>query len=281
MWTRTRPFNGVVHHRPFCLADGDRRPLESAPVTEIPEHLLKRSQERRAALGLGGGDGGAEAPAAGATEPSTAVAKSAETAPAAPVGRAARAEPTPAPAPKPDPPYVAAAKHRRRVPYFAMPVLALLPVWGMFYWFSVQPPPPDQNDPLVVGAQVYAANCSTCHGSNGEGGSGPKLADGEVLKTFKDPLAQARWVTYGKTHGGPDANGNYGDKDRPGGQRSVDEFGGAMPSAEKDLGLTPDQIVAVVRHERETLSKEKTPPAGQEITTDKVAAYIKDNPATG
>jgi hypothetical protein len=33
-------------------------------MTEIPEHLLKRSQERRKALGLGGGeDGGEETPA--------------------------------------------------------------------------------------------------------------------------------------------------------------------------------------------------------------------------
>jgi hypothetical protein len=27
-------------------------------VTEVPEHLLRRSRERRAALGLGGGEGG-------------------------------------------------------------------------------------------------------------------------------------------------------------------------------------------------------------------------------
>jgi hypothetical protein len=55
-------------------------------MTEIPEHLLKRSQERRKALGLGGGeDGGeetpaeeaapvAETPAAGATEEAAAAA---------------------------------------------------------------------------------------------------------------------------------------------------------------------------------------------------------------
>ncbi len=251
-------------------------------MTEIPEHLLKRSKERRAALGLGGGDeppGEAPAASAGGGEPSKAVAKPAAGEPATPTGRAPRPEPEPEPIAEPDPPYVAAAKSRRRVPYFAMPVLALLPLWGLFYWYTVQPPPPDQNDPLVVGAQVYAANCAQCHGGAGEGGSGPKLADGEVLKTFPNALDQARWVTFGKEHGGPDANGNYGDPNRPGGQHNVDMFGGAMPSAEKDLGLTPDQIVAVVRHERETLSGEKTPAPGTEITTDKVAAYLKDHPA--
>lgn len=251
-------------------------------MTEIPEHLLKRSKQRREAMGLGG-DGGAdpgtEAPAGGAVSP-TAVAKATPPVASPPAGRAARNQPRPEPVAVPDPPYVTAAKTRRRVPYFAMPVLALLPLWGLFYWFSVQPPPANQNDPLVVGATVYTANCAGCHGGSGEGGSGPKLADGEVLKTFSDPLEQARWVTLGKAHGGPDANGNYGDATRPGGQHNVDQFGGTMPSAEKDLGLTPDQIVAVVRHERETLSNEKVPP-GKEITADKVAAYIKDHPATG
>jgi mono/diheme cytochrome c family protein len=250
-------------------------------VTEIPEHLLKRSQQRRAAMGLGGdggGDAGADKPAGDAAEPSTAVAKAAAAEPAAPAGRAPREEPKPEPAAKPDPPYVAAAKRRRRVPYFAMPVLALLPLWGMFYWFAVQPPPADQNDPLVVGAQVYAANCAGCHGGAGEGGSGPKLAGGEVLKTFKNPLDQARWVEFGSAGGGADANGNYGDKNRPGGQHNIEDKAGNMPTFKGNL--TDDQIAAVVRHERETLSGEKTPPVDQQITAEQIVKYLQDHPAT-
>lgn len=252
-------------------------------MTEIPEHLLKRSQQRREAMGLGGesaaagsgtaGTGGTAEPAA-AGEPSSAVAKPAA---AAPAGRATRPPEKPAPVAPPDPPYVRAAKQRRRVPFWAMPVLAVLPVWAFMYWSAVKPPPADQNDPLIVGAQVYSANCAQCHGNTGEGGSGPQLSGGSVLKTFKKAEDQARWVNYGKAKG-VDANGNYGDSDRPGGQRNDSQFGGAMPTFEGTL--TPDQIAAVVRHERETLSGEK-PATGQEITGDKVTAYIKANPAGG
>jgi len=253
-------------------------------VTEIPEHLLKRSQQRREAMGLGGGassggegadpGSGAGEPAA-ASEPSSAVAQPA--AAAAPAGRAARVPAKPPPAAPPDPPYVLAAKQRRRVPFWAMPVLAVLPVWAFMYWSAVKPPPADQNDPLIVGAQVYTANCAQCHGNTGEGGSGPQLSGGSVLKTFKKAEDQARWVNFGKAKG-VDANGNYGDPDRPGGQRNDSQFGGAMPTFEGTL--TPDQIAAVVRHERETLSGEK-PVAGQELTGDKVTAYIKAHPAGG
>ncbi len=36
---------------------------------------------------------------------------------------------------------VAAAKARRRIPFWAAPVLAALPLWGVIYVASVQPPP--------------------------------------------------------------------------------------------------------------------------------------------
>jgi hypothetical protein len=53
-------------------------------MTEIPEHLLKRSQERRKALGLGGGDdGGDAAPAEDATPEAEAPAAEESAAPAA------------------------------------------------------------------------------------------------------------------------------------------------------------------------------------------------------
>ena len=68
---------------------------------EIPEHLLKRSRERRSALGLGGDDAAA-APAAAATPATTAAAAPAAAAPAAPAGRAAAPAAPAAPKPKPD-----------------------------------------------------------------------------------------------------------------------------------------------------------------------------------
>jgi len=85
-------------------------------VTEVPEHLLKRSRDRKAALG-GGGDSGGDAPAAS----TPAVSESTEVAPkaAAPVAAA-----TPAAAPEPVAPYVEAALKRKKIPFWAMPMLA-------------------------------------------------------------------------------------------------------------------------------------------------------------
>ena len=66
-------------------------------MTEIPEHLLKRSRDRRAALGLGGGEAapaaeGASEPAPAAT-PATTGATAAAAPPSGPVGRKAAAVP--------------------------------------------------------------------------------------------------------------------------------------------------------------------------------------------
>jgi hypothetical protein len=70
-------------------------------VTEIPEHLLKRSRDRKA--------GGASSEASAAPVPATTEA-------AAPVARAAAETPAQKPVSKPDAPYVAAAKSRQRIP---------------------------------------------------------------------------------------------------------------------------------------------------------------------
>jgi len=106
-------------------------------VTEIPEHLLRRSKERRAALGLPGGEGGDAAPPSGGEGESSGEVTPTETAPVA--ARAATPEPAaPPPPPPPPPPYVQAARDRRRIPYWAMPVIALLPVWAIMYYNSVQ-----------------------------------------------------------------------------------------------------------------------------------------------
>jgi len=78
-------------------------------VTEIPEHLLKRSKDRQQS---------------GAT-PSTDVAAT------TPASAPAAVEKTVAPvAPKvlPDPAYVAAAKSRKKIPFWAMATLSLLPL---------------------------------------------------------------------------------------------------------------------------------------------------------
>ena len=208
-------------------------------MTEIPEHLLKRSRERRAALGLGGG-GSDDAPASSGapaeTVPATTAAAAATPAPApAPV-----VEPTPEP-PRPDPPYLQAAKRRHRIPYWALPVLAALPLWGYVYVRTLEPPPAGADDPVVMGTTVFAGNCASCHGGTGGGiGNAPHLSDGAVLETFSDWRDQAAWVRLG-TEGWPAAT--YGDTDKP-----VGGSGGTMPGWNT---LTDQEIAAVVLHERE------------------------------
>src|SRR4051812_40281353 len=105
-------------------------PASEDPLTEVPEHLLQRSRDRRAALGLGGGDAGGAAarPSAPPAAPATA------TGGAAPAKAAAAAPVVSAPKPPPFvPPYVRAAERRQRIPVWCLPVVAFLPVWGVLY----------------------------------------------------------------------------------------------------------------------------------------------------
>lgn len=50
----------------------------------------------------------------------------------------------------------------------------------------------------VDGAAVYADNCARCHGSDGSGGSGPPLSDGQVVARFPDIEDQIAVVTDGR-----------------------------------------------------------------------------------
>lgn len=229
-------------------------------MTEIPEHLLKRSRERRAALGLPGGEGGGDGGGAsgsggdggGADAPPT-------PAKAEPTPAPAKVEEAPPPPPRPKPPYIKAAERRRRVPYWAMPVLALLPIWGVLYANSMQAPEVE-DESLTVGAEVYAS-CSGCHGGGGEGGVGAQLSDGEVLLTYPDPVAMMEWIYLGaEGWTGTTGDAPYGDPDRPGGPHTTGMLPGVMP-AFGDLDAT--ELAAVTRYVREQLSGE--PVASPEV----------------
>ena len=74
------------------------------------------------------------------------------------------------------------------------------------------------------GAQLFSANCASCHGADGGGGIGPRLA-GKVMKDFPDINKQIAFVKRGK---------------------------GSMPSFAGDL--TDEQIRLVVEYTR-TLGK--------------------------
>ncbi len=157
-------------------------------MTEIPEHLLKRSKERRSAIG--GGDAPADegAPAGEAVEAAPAAA------PVVPAAAAA-AVPEPAPVPKPVRPEVAAALSRRKIPFWAMPVLAGLPLWAYVYQATLEPAPTGELTPLEAGAERYTG-CGSCHGATGGGGSGvPGFED--VLDVWPDYRDHMMWVRVG------------------------------------------------------------------------------------
>ena len=77
----------------------------------------------------------------------------------------------------------------------------------------------------IDGAAVFADNCAACHGGDGSGGIGPRLAGGRVVTVYPDPADQIAVVTTGR--GGMPA---FGDK------------------------LTDDEIAAVVDYTRTVLA---------------------------
>jgi mono/diheme cytochrome c family protein len=223
-------------------------------VTEIPEHLLKRSRERRQALGLGGddagSDSGAAAPAAATPARTT---PAAPAAPSGPVGRSAAPEPAAPPPPKPDTPVVAAYKRRRRIPFWAMAALSIMPVWALMYARAVTEQPEEVAGPLGMGAEVYGG-CAGCHGASGGGGAGYPFAGGEVLATFPNIEDQLRYVYFGTAEYNLAGVEIYGNPDREGGPHVTGAFG-VMPAQGQTAGgsLTDYEILAVVCHERYAL----------------------------
>lgn len=222
-------------------------------MTEIPEHLLRRSKAAKADKS---GDAAPAADAGSGGDSGATAATPATTGGASPVPRPAAAapvEPTPEPV-RPDPPYVAAYKRRRRVPVWALPLVAALPVWAFSFAGTMQVP--EVEDPLFVeAAELYTGlGCAGCHGAGGGGGVGYAFTGGEVIATFPEPIDQMLHVARGSA---AIAGEPYGDPDRPGGGRVAGATGGVMP-AFADISLLELQLV--VFHERVTL--------GGEIVTD-------------
>jgi mono/diheme cytochrome c family protein len=129
-----------------------------------------------------------------------------------------------------------------------MSVLALLPLWAVLYAGTLSKASTGQPTQLEAGATIFAANCATCHGATGGGGVGPALAGGAVLKTFPNRADHLRWV-WGGSSGWP--SGTYGAQNKPVGA-------GGMPNFNETL--TPEELLSVVRYEREGLSGEQIDP---------------------
>jgi mono/diheme cytochrome c family protein len=83
--------------------------------------------------------------------------------------------------------------------------------------------PDGQPDPaLELGRGIYAQQCARCHGADGRGGAGPRLA-GRMESAFPDPAEQAEVVREGRR---------------------------GMPAFPR---LSDDELDAVVRYTREVL----------------------------
>jgi hypothetical protein len=246
-------------------------------VTEIPEHLLKRSRDRRAALGLGGGEaqpsGEAAAETPAASPAATAAAAPAAAAPAGPAARRPGPAPAEAPPPKPDPPYVAAAKRRAKIPFWAMAALSLMPIWAFMYVRSLTDAGETVEGPMAIGEEMYG-NCSSCHGGSGEGGTGRQLSDGEVNKTFPHIEDQLRFVYFGTEAYNTAGVSSYGDPNREGGAHTTGSFG-LMPGWGATVGgdLTDAEILAVVCHERYAFGVD---PAADEATAEEFELWCAE-----
>lgn len=171
-------------------------------MTEIPEHLLRRSRERRAALGGGEDSAATEAAAAVASEAPKSSAPVPARTPATQVAGGGGATPV---ATMPSvsqereaEPVARYGATRVKTPWWILPVLAALPLWGVVYLGAFgNRTKAAANDPVVRGAALFTANCASCHGSNGEGGVGPQLNSGEVLKEWPKLADHLAWVHTG------------------------------------------------------------------------------------
>ncbi len=223
-------------------------------MSEIPEHLLKRSRSAKA--GKSGGDAGAaeSAPAAGSSAPAPAAGSA--PAAAAPVpANLPNLDPEPVPA-KPDPHYVAASKARRRVPVWALPIVVALPVWAIAFPGTMQQPP--REDPLIVESTLFysEAGCAGCHGAGGGGGTGYPFVNESLLETFPDPIDQMVHVARGSA---AIQDKEYGAVRKDGTRRVAGAKGsGQMPAQEKLL--TQVKLEMIVFHERELAGEEQTSP---------------------
>ena len=178
-------------------------------MTEIPEHLLKRSKERRAAIG------GEEAPAASESAPAgESAAVEASPATPEPVAAAVAATHEPAPVPEPVRPEVAAAMSRKKIPFWAMGVLVFLPLWAYVYQATLEPPPATELTPVGEGGEIYVSSaCVGCHQAGGGGTSSAPALTG-VLETWPDYRDQMMWVRLG-SKGWSEFSDTYGATDKP------------------------------------------------------------------
>ncbi len=219
-------------------------------MADIPKHLLERAAARRAALS------GAEAPAATASAEAASAPAVVASAPVAAAGGAAGgggvAAAAPVPTPAGPPPAPKGMGFARIGSVF---MLVALPVWLFFMFNTFSVPGASADSPEAIGGRLYAANCASCHGPNGAGSDaglvGRPLYNGEVDKTFPDPIEQFAFVRHGSCGTGV----SYGNPQRDGGQHVGK---GGMPAFAPGT-LSDADLLAVINYERHVLAGEAYP----------------------
>ncbi len=221
-------------------------------MTEIPEHLLKRSKAAKS-----GGD--AEKPAEKAVE------AAAKTAPAAAAKAPAKEFPNLDPEPvvaEPESPFVLAAKARKKIPVWVLPVIAALPIWAFSFAGTMQEQ--ETEDIVAIESELFygTKGCSGCHGGGGGGGTGYQLSDGEVLETFPEPIDMMVHIARGSTAIDGES---YGAERADGARRSAGDLG-VMPAQIGQISLI--ELELIVYHERHTLS-------GEESDSEEYEAWVE------
>ena len=229
-------------------------------MTEIPEHLLKRSKAAKSGKSDDGGSGDAGSGGGDSAGSSAPVAAEPSATPAAPAANLPNLDPPPEP-PKPVPAYVAAAQARKRIPVWVLPVIAALPVWA--YSFAGTMQQPEVEDEVLVMAEELYGSCSSCHGGTGGGGVGYQLSDGEVLATFPDPIDMMVHVARGS---GDITGQEYGAVREDGVRVSGARGRGNMPAQLSSLSQLELELVTF--HERAILS-------GEDISSEGYQEWIE------
>lgn len=243
-------------------------------MTEVPEHLLRRARERRAAS-TGESASEAGAPATDAASGSKAVEAAGSATPAPAGGGGGGGAGVPSTPGALEPPYTgppAAPPRKQRVPAWAMPVLVALPLWAILYGGAFGERQTNEETPAQAGQLVYRSQgCSSCHGATGGGGVGPALSG--VVKTFPKFEDQVAWVR----------SGSAPFKGKPYGATGKIATGG-MPGFPD---LTDAEVIAVVCHERVNYGKANpippecepgaSPDAGEGSTTSTAGTGSSDS----
>lgn len=156
--------------------------------------------------------------------------------------------PNPSPVSGPVDP-VAAEQRRRRIPVWAVVLFPALLVWAIIYVNGVTEPPAAEDTPQAMGAQLYGQSCAGCHGANGEGGSGPAFAGGDLGEVFPTWDEQIRWVAIGSSNWtSVTGSDTFGATEKPA------DPGGGMPGfgpQGNDASMSCEEIALVVQYERD------------------------------